>query len=293
MLRGCKKQKMKKVLVVFGGADFEEAAARMVAIAASLVVGTATTADGKKVHAGNAYMATGFELDNGTLEGITDVVIFECAPVVAGELSVILRADHHNPGDTGFGLGPDKFFDASSLGQLMNFLGIEPTNEQLLVAAGDHCPADAYAGRCPGIDPSAFGQFRIAQKLSFYAGDPRNAHKATSELLAAVIETAKTKLLESPEVDGVRDLRSAGYIDELPEAALSLRLAYMSQIPDTDRDRNPTGNTKILLGGHTIPEAVNKFMEWGNSLPNKVGPAYGNPIRGFAGVVVTPEIISE
>ena len=281
---------MKKVLVVFGGADFEEAAARIVAITAGFSVATATTADGKKCHAGNAYQATSFVLDHGTLEEITEVVIFECAPVVAGELPVILRADHHNPGDLGFGLGPEKFFEASSLGQLINFLNIEPTTEQLMVAAGDHCPAGAYAGLCPGIYPTEFAKFRIIQKLSFYQGDPRNAHKATPETLAQVIENAKTKLLEAPEVDGVRDLRSAGYIDELPEAALSLGLAYMSQIPDTDRDRNPTGNIKVLLGGHTTPEAVTKFMEWGNSLPNKVGPAYGNPIRGFAGIVVTPEI---
>ena len=281
---------MKKVLVVFGGADFEEAAARLVSISVGMNVATATTADGKKCHAGNAYMATGFVLDSGSLEGITEVVIFECTPVVAGELPIVLKADHHNPGDTGFGLGPDKFFEASSLGQLMNFLGVEPTADQLMIAASDHCPADAYAGRCPGINPFIFGQFRTQQKLSFYAGDPRNAYKATAELLAAVIETAKTKLLEAPEVDGVRDLRTAGYVDELPEAALSLGLAYMSQIPDTDRDRQPTGNTKILLGGHTTPEAVTNFMEWGNSLPNKVGPAYGNPIRGFAGVVVIPEI---
>lgn len=87
-------------------------------------------------------------------------------------------------------------------------------------------------------------------------------------------------------VDGVRDLRGAGKIEELPEAALSIGEAYMASLPDTDRDRNLTGNTKIVLGGHTTPEAVTRFMEWGNSLPNKVGNAYGNPTRGFAGVIV-------
>jgi len=279
---------MKNILIIFGGADFEEAAARKVAIEAGMSVATATTADGKKCHAGNAYQATGFVLDSGTLEDVTEVIIFECTPVVAGEQPIVLRADHHNPGDAGFGLGPGKFFEASSLGQLMNFLGLEPTTEQQMIAAGDHCPAAAYAGLCPGVKPAEFAKFRVSQKLAFYAGDSRNAHKATPELLAAVIEVAKAKLLTAPEVDGVRDLRAVGYIDELPEAALSLGLAYMSSIPDTDRDRNPTGNTKIILGGHTTPEAVIQFMEWGNSLPNKVGPAYGNPIRGFAGVVVKP-----
>lgn len=281
---------MKTTLVIFGGADYESEAARMVAIAAGFSVATATTADGKKCHAGNAYQATGFVLDAGTIEDVAEAIIFECAPAVAGDLSVILQADHHNPGDTGFGLSPDKFFEASSLGQLMKYLGVKPTVEQLFVAAADHCPADAYLGKCPGINSIEFGKFRIQQKLSFYVGDERNAHKDTAEKLAVVIESAKAKLLQATEVDGVRDLRSAGYVDELPEAALSLGLAYMSQIPDTDRDRNATGNIKILLGGHTTPQAVIKFIEWGNSLSNKVGPAYGNPTRGFAGVVVTPEI---
>lgn len=284
---------MKKVLVVFGGADFEEAAARIVALEAGLTVATATTADGKKCHAGNAYMATSFVLDNGTLEDITSVIIFECTPAVAGELPIILKADHHNPGDTGFGLGPDKFFEASSLGQLMNFLGVEPTDDQLMIAAGDHCPVQAYAGLCPGINPIKFGDFRITQKVAFYATDQRNAHKANPETLKAVIEKAKAILLTSEEVDGVVDLRSAGYIDELPEAAMLIGKAYMSQIQDTDRDQKPTGNLKIVLGGNTTPEIVTNFMAWGNSLPNKVGNAYGNPIRGFAGVVVTPEIIFE
>jgi hypothetical protein len=78
-------------------------------------------------------------------------------------------------------------------------------------------------------------------------------------------------------------------IEELPEAALSSGMAYMASLPDTDRDRNPTGNTKIVLGGHTTPETVKAFMAWGNSLPNRVGDSYGNPARGFAGVVVKPE----
>lgn len=278
----------KNLLVIFGGADFEEAAARKVAREAGLVIATATMADGKKVHAGNAYQATAFIVDEGDLEGVTGVIIFECTPAVAGDLPVVLRADHHNPGDAGYGIGPEDFFNASSLGQLMNFLSVEPVNEQLLIAAGDHCPAAAYAGKCPGVDPVQFAEFRIEQKVAFNATDPKSAHKRTPDALRAVIEQAKAKLLAVPEVDGVHDLRNEGMVDELPEAALSLGLAYMSQIPDTDRDRNPTGNLKIVLGGHTTPEAVVKFMEWANGLPNKVGNAYGNPTRGFAGVVVTP-----
>lgn len=280
---------MKKTLIIFGGADFEEAAARKVATEAGLIVATATV-DGKKVHGGNAYQANGYTVDQGDATDITGIIIFECAKKCAGEnANIFVVCDHHNPDDAGYGKGPDEFFSASSLGQLMNFLGIEPDHEQMLIAASDHCPVAAYAGKCPGITVEEFADFRITQKLAFYKNDARNAHKNTKEMLTGVIAQAKEKLLKAPEVNGVRDVRSAGHIDELPEAAMLLGTAYMASIPDTDRDQKPTGNIKVVLGGNTTPEIVTAFMEWGNSLPNKVGNAYGNPTRGFAGVITTPE----
>jgi hypothetical protein len=191
--------------------------------------------------------------------------------------------DHHNPGDAGYGLGGDKFWQASSLGQLADFLGAERTSELEMIAAGDHCPAEAYTGKCPGIDPEAFYNFRLAQRVEFYKTTP---NPKTADEIRAMIEAAKAKLLAAPEVEGVCDLRKAGKVDELPEAGLSIGKAYMASLPDTDRERKPTGNTKFVLGGHTTPEAVERFMEWGNSLPNKVGNAYGDPVRGFAGVIV-------
>ncbi|MDR0607597.1 MAG: hypothetical protein LBG52_04520 [Candidatus Peribacteria bacterium] len=276
-------------LIIFGGSDFEEQDARKVAKEAGLKTATATL-DGKPVHAGNAYQATGFTMDDETSEPLSEgnkVIIFECTPKIAENLLIVLQADHHNPGDTGYGLGAEQFWEASSLGQLCKYLGVEPTLEQLMTAAGDHCPADAYAGRCPGIDPTAFGKFRIQQKLSspLYQRDEK---KNTEEKLTDLIESAKQQLKNASEVEGVKDLRGT-FVDELPEAGLSLGVAYMASLLDIDRDRKPTGNTKIVLGGHTTSEAVNKFMEWANALPNKVGNAYGNPTRGFAGVVVKPE----
>jgi hypothetical protein len=62
-----------------------------------------------------------------------------------------------------------------------------------MIAAGNHCPADAYAGRCPGVDPAVFGQFRIQQKLSapLYQKDEK---KNTVEKLTSIIESAKEAL---------------------------------------------------------------------------------------------------
>lgn len=280
--------KNSNLVVIFGGQDPEEAAARAVALRNGCAVATATVG-GQKVAAFNAYRADGYVVDSGEVsEEETQVIIFECSPAAAGSLEIVVHCDHHNPGDPGYGLGPEQFWEASSLGQLCAVLGVEATPELEMVAAGDHCPADAYASRCVGIDPAEFLNFRIAGKVAFYATNPRTADKADAEKIRTAIEAAKVKLTEAPLVDGVCDLRDAGMIDELPEAALSTGMAYMASLPDTDRERKPTGNTKYVLGGHTTSEIVMQFMAWGNSLPNRVGDAYGNPTRGFAGVVVKP-----
>ena len=280
----------KNTLVIFGGSDNEEQAARKVASSFGCAIGTATV-DGTKVNSNSSYSANGFILDDGDLSEVTQVVIFESSLKAIGNFNngnVKKLCDHHNPGDFGYNYGSEKFWEGSSLGQLCELLGAERTHELELVAAGDHCPVGAYLGQCPGIDPKEFLDFRVQQKVEFYAGNPRLPSK-TAEQILADMESAKIKLQEAKLVDGVRDLRQAGKIEELPEAAMSLGFAYMASLPDTDREGNKTGNVKFTLGGHTTPEIVKNFIEWGNSLPNKVGNAYGNPTRGFAGVVVTPE----
>jgi hypothetical protein len=278
---------MLNTVVIFGGEDSESSEARRVAATSDLSIATATVA-GKPVHSGNAYQANGFRLDEGLAEGSTRAVIFECSPAAAGILEVVARCDHHNPGDTGYGLGSEAFFEASSLGQLMAFLGLVPTDRQRFIAASDHCPAAAYAGLCPDIDPVVFREHRLAEKVAFYATVPALKSKADPEVLETLIAKAVEVLEVAPEVDGVRDLRTAGFVDELPEAALRVGSAYMAEIDDTDRERRPTGNKKIVLGGHTTPETVKRFIDWAATLPNRVGEPYGNPTRGFAGVVVQP-----
>ena len=279
----------KNLMVIFGGEDIESAAARVIAAQAGCVIATATTADGKKVHGGNAYQASSHVVDSGDATCVTHVVIFECAPATAGAFEVVAHCDHHNPGDVGWGKGASQYWEASSLGQLCSLLGVEPTPHLRLVAAGDHSPAGAYLGQCPGVEPSEFASWRIEGKVAFYATNPKTAHKADAGKIRAVMEAAQAVLLAAQMINGVRDLRAVGEVEELPEAALSTGQAYMASLPDTDRERKLTGNIKIVLGGHTTPDAVDDFMAWGNSLANKVGPAYGNPTRGFAGVVIKPE----
>ena len=277
------------IVVIFGGPDAEEAMARKIAREAGCATATATMG-GTRVHAGTAYKADGFALDEGDLEEMAEAIIFECAPAAAGALPVVARCDHHNPGGPGYGLDSSQYWEASSIGQLCAYLGKEPTDQLRLTAAADHCPADAYKGRCPGIAPAKFVEFRLAEKVAFYAANPRTADKADAEKIRAAIAAAGEKLAAAPVNEfGVRDLRAAGLIDELPEAALASGEAYLASFPETDRDWKPTGNQKIVLGGHTSPETVERFMAWAETLPDRVGSPYGVPSRGFAGVVVKGE----
>ncbi len=276
---------MKKYLVIFGGEDLEEGAARVVAMEAGCVLATATVA-GVKVHAGNAYVADGFTVgdDEGDLSTVTGVACFECSPSM-GDVVGVTKCDHHNPGDPGFGLGADQYWEASSLGQLCALLGAERTHELELVAASDHCPADAYAGRCPGVAPSEFLGFRVARLEKFYSG-PLESDRTPGEIRAD-IESAKKKLSTAQSVEGIRDFVVAGdgtgESPELEEAALATQEAYMISFFERDENGAPTGNSSIILRGHTPPEVVRRFREWGNSLPNRV-EAYAG--RGFAEVVV-------
>lgn len=52
-------------VVIFGGNDREEQMARKVCNANGVLTATALASDGKPVHAGNAYQAAGFSIDQG------------------------------------------------------------------------------------------------------------------------------------------------------------------------------------------------------------------------------------
>lgn len=271
-------------IVIFGAPDHEEQKAREICRWRMIPTATATF-QGQPVHAGNAYKADGFVQDFGPNDW-QQAIIFECNPNCAGSHLVAGICDHHNPGDFGYSLPPEKFWEASSLGQMIKTLGIqedvEGREDLLMIAAGDHCPVDAYAGRCLGIDPKRFAIFRIEQ-ITRFSG--KSTKEIAEEICRAVIKIIAEEMNVSP-VEGVVDVRHYGEIPQLPEAALRLGHAYLAEIPERDRNRQKTGNRKVILGGHTTPKQVEEFLSWARSLGNRIGEPYGNPTRGYAGVVV-------
>lgn len=343
-------------IFVLGARDSEMLAIEQLLALAGEKTEFARVADGTRVNLGTAYKAVSPAPAPGQ-------VWVECAngwPTAADAPLGVTVVDHHRDGDPGFGLPPEQFWEASSIGQVFEMISrslvdqitswrpndpdrevhitrhIHTENRIVaiadssaishigpwpecrwgevvvcghkwpvfvsddgtinvacdcdggwssssgrslnlkLVAAGDHCLAAAYAGKCPGVKASELFAWWL-ESISKQTG------KTTEELEAGVL-FAGEKLLEAPEVPdlaGVLDLRPAGFIPNLPAAAVWLGAAYLTIIVDRDE------RTKIVLGGcgeGSAPgtEPVKQFIsEWGPS--NGLLEIYGDPVRGYAG----------
>jgi len=77
---------------------------------------------------------------------------FEAAPADGGKARLnylgVTWFDHHEPGDPGYDLPYTEFARAAALAQMMAFLGIPLTYDDLVICAADHAPAKAYLELC-------------------------------------------------------------------------------------------------------------------------------------------------
>ena len=150
--------------------------------------------------------------------------------------------------------------------------------DHVYAAAADHCPAQAYQGQCPGVDPDMLMEWRAETRAQFQGCDPQ-------ELLDQVRETVER--LESAQAEAIRihgepdkcisiPHRFGGKptLPELPEAAMRLGVAVEAQVKDRD------GRTKRTLMGNTDPALVQKWMDEWKAMGCEV---YGSPERGYAG----------
>src|SRR5690606_8735347 len=141
---------------------------------------TFATLKGHPVRSSEAYSATGVQ---GLLPRGHEIVFVECSVMGLLPYHVI---DHHNEGDPGFGLPPEQYMKGSSLGQLLAFLELEPTAEQRVIAAADHCLRHAYECLCPGVDPADLAAWRERSRAE--------ARGITVEDMRARIEAAMQAL---------------------------------------------------------------------------------------------------
>lgn len=267
---------MNRALYILGAPDPEMATIQDL-LQSLQIPYTLATCNGSRVHPGNAYSVTDV-LNPTLLTTATHAVMVECRVPLPDTVHKII-CDHHNPGDPGYNQPPEAYWAASTLGQVWCHLDaqgyslpIEKLPHYRVVAAADHCPAGAYAGKCPGVSPADLRRFRLESKAAFQ-------QRSIAQLEADIRHA--TAILKQHAVNGLADLTHLPIIPELPEAALQLGCAYVANIHERD------GRPKVVLGGCTNPEMVARWMDEQRALGRTV---YGAPERGYAGAYLTPNL---
>jgi hypothetical protein len=266
---------MHNLLFLLGAADVE-----MMSVATGLdrlgIAYKMATFGGQLVLASQAYKADGL-----TIEDVTGKVLVtvECSDAL-GIQSCATRValDHHNAGDPGYGKPPEMYREASSIGQVISYLsGLGVDGDALaaafpnweMVAAGDHCPAAAFLGKCPGIEVERFREFRLLGAATF--------QKMDVEVLRAEILAAIDKLMALPVITH----KGVSWRDSIGAEIKQLNHATSwTAIPCAYSMAQRDGRTKVGIIGSDEPAVVSAWMEY---YSDKLVDMYGDPARGFAG----------
>lgn len=107
---------MNSLLFVLGASDPEMTTIEQLLVECGVPFAYARK-DEKRVHPGNMYSADTVHVP----PGVERVVLVECDAPLDADVEVT-RCDHHRPGDPGFGLPPERFMEASSVGQVIALL---------------------------------------------------------------------------------------------------------------------------------------------------------------------------
>ena len=227
----------------------------------------------RRVVSGNAYVAD--EL-SGAIDWTQPVVWVECS-VPALRRAQHGVADHHKPGDPGYSLPAERYWEGSSLGQVCGFLKIAQSKTLSIIAASDHCLNHAYQGRCPGVEPFEVRQSRIASRAQFQ----RISQEQMIDKINAAIEVISG--LPCIEIAGhpFKDAMDR-FVPELPEASAMLNMPIIY----TRREAR-LGLTKVGVLNGTAP-ALRAWMKWAAE-QSYLMQLYGDPDRGYAGAYVCPE----
>lgn len=176
-----------------------------------------------------------------------------------------LVIDHHREGDPGYCQPPETYLESSSLGQTLAYLKLEPTQQQRIIAAADHCPTQAYQGLCPGV---AFQELQEWRTLTRAARRGVTLQEMDANILQAKkrLETAERISVGGSELPWVFSRQG-----EVAEASARYNLPFLYAEPTRD------GRMKMGIMG-APPAAIIAWMTECDLMN-----VYGDPIRGFAG----------
>ncbi len=215
----------------------------------------------------------------------------DCHAWPSGGVAGPRRCDHHAPGDVGYGLGPEHYLRASSLGQVLALLGLPATHEDRLIAAADHCLGAAYRGECLGVYPDQLLADRVRRQAAFRGVDEMVVRIEIQRAREAIAEAPMVQIAgveDAPHTDDhgwkmsvcdgcrdypilVHDLRGR-YVPGLVEAAAVTGAEYVS-------GPLPGERTKYTVSGR--PETVRAWLA--RAERDGMHDTYGDPARGFAG----------
>jgi len=180
--------------------------------------------------------------------------------------------DHHHQGDPGYGKAPAQYMEASSLGQVLAVLGKDPTPEDQMVAAADHCLRAAYEGKCPGVAPTELALWRAKSRSKFIGMSLEEYQEQVNQARAKVLALPTVKIKGTP----FRDSRDQ-QIKELPEASAQMCTAVLYSTPP----KNGVFKEGVLSG---TPKEIRLWKHWVTSRgANELSGVYGDPERGIAG----------
>jgi|SRR5688572_26517667 hypothetical protein len=231
------------------------------------------TYDGALVWPRVAYDANGVLAH--TAKGLETALVLPGEPLVMVECSLkghepLLRVDHHNPGDPGYEMPPERYLEGASIGQTLRLLEIDPTDTQRLLAAADHCLTHAYQGRCPGVDPNEL----LFMRASWRA---RVTGRGLADVVDGILDSAaRVRRHHDSELGESLFLDPTEVPPDLAEGA-----AYAGY-PIRYREWFPGGDLKEMLKGGE-PEHIERFMSEHRDAGREV---YGNPYRGYAGTYI-------
>jgi len=162
------------------------------------------TVDGRRVFPSTAYTANGVDREFTT----GSIVTIECS---INDVTPAIHIDHHRPGDPGFGLKPEQYLQASSIGQLLTLLELEATKKDKIIAAADHCLGHAYRGRCPGVDPEELLEERLKEKAAFQKISYDEIHQTFNDSVQRFKSLPQTIIAGQVVADTTREPEPVAY----------------------------------------------------------------------------------
>lgn len=239
------------------------------------------THNGQLVTPRNCYQA-----DPVVVTGGRTVVFVECESTqLLGFCGVPRVIDHHREFDPGFGIPPEHYWEASSIGQTWILLRRhhrlkQPGKAYLIAAARDHCRFAAARGECPKITPeevTVVGKRWIAEEL----GVPRSRVESRTKKMVEVIDKSPVITIGKQEVVDLRRF-SVSEIYSLDYFSIYEALAELSCAAIIKTGNLSGQNDKFVLMGDVVASTVKHFIStWGPSVGLK--DIYGCEVRGHAG----------